>query len=438
MHVRKLLFQMTSTEKIGYLGVFTFLFFAWFGNAVGTIGLSLSIIAFVTMKGNGQSVLFQDPLVILFFVFFLYVIGRTVWAIIEFPHLLEMNIHQARVWLSPFMFIPMAWWLSRYSHGVYFALLIVLVGILLSILRLTDWPSCHVFVGNIRCGFGFQIVFSALILGASIYGLLIFAPRLIGKYSLSWLWFLRMSLWLILVTMNAYFLILTQTRTMWGILAVLLPGGLCARYWHEIKDIVRGKNSTGFFLGLIVLLLLAILAWNNRPVLSLRIERTMKDCQALKTFNLNPENIQNNALGLRFAMMRQGYNKWLERPFWGWGTAGINYPCFFSNINKKTGYMTHLHNTYLEILARFGLVGGIILLLMVVYLFYGLHVSYKDRVIERDFYCFALGILMMLAIWSFFDYQMSLLDFRTYICVLFSLLYSPVIRWRYISKQEDW
>lgn len=420
-------------EKLGLVGLFCFLFFAWLGTALAYTGLFLMLVTFIMGIPKNWQQLKHDPVIRLFMVFVVYLLFRTAWSVYEFPELTELHIHDGLEWLYLWLFIPVAWWLKQARQKIYLALLVFLLGFLLSVVWLNDWQACDVFVGSKRCGFGFQLILAALFLGTSLLGLLMYAPRLLGHKRFCWTWFLRLLTWLVIVLVVTYFLILTQTRTVWLGLALILPLLLLLRYRVALTDMLKGKRKTELVLGVLIIAIVSGVLLIKQSTFGDRVEQIKDDGLAIITLQFDKVDTSRGSLGLRLSMYQKGYDMWLQRPLFGWGVAGVNNEYFYTHVDHDLASMSHLHNTYSETLVRFGLVGGGILLALVGYVLVALKKSYRCHKIEKDHYYFLMASMALLAIWCFGDYQLFSLDWRIFCSAIFGIAYSFLIGQRQSS-----
>ncbi len=419
--------RLLIINKLGVAGLFSFLMFAWLGTAGAYAGLLAMVVAFIAIVPRNWSTLKQDRLFILTLVVATYLFLRTIWSVIEYPALMGAHINAWGEWLFLGLFVPLAWWMRRCKIGYGAMLLVLFIGFLLSVVKLTDWQTCDVAMGGRRCGFGFQPILSALLLGISLLGLLVFAPRFVGGRYFHWFWFLRAMVWAALVITVSYFIVLTQTRTVWLGLLLVIPIVLLWRYKDGFLTVLRNKRKTGFVLIALFVSVVVSVPVMNEAVLQKHVDRAVND--GMNAFEQwNSESVMDGSLGLRASMFKEGYSMWLERPWFGWGVAGINSDAFLDTVNEKSGYMTHLHNTYLEILVRFGVVGGVLLLSIVVCLVYGMYLRYRDGEVSKDIYIFCYGALALLFFWCIADFQLASTDWRFLFVILMGLAYSLAIR----------
>ncbi len=413
-------------NRIGLVGLCLFLVFCWLGTALANLGLGLMLIALLVSLPANWSRIKVEPLLLLFLLFCLYLLLRTLWALWEFPEIASLHIHDSLKWLHLWAFMLVGWWQYQSQQQIYPALAMLLIGFVASVLYLTDWESCRGFLDGVRCGFGFQIIMGGLLVGSALLGLLIFAPKLIGAYRLSIVWFLRLGIWFTLLLASVQVVISTQTRSVWMGLSILLPMLLLARYWQALRGMLKGENRPGLILALVALISSVGILSSNEGVLDDRLLNVKDNVAAMIATQFDRVEAGDYSVAGRLFMTKAGIDKWLERPIFGWGT-GVNAVEFFPDLNEKVGEMTHLHNTYVEMLVRMGLVGAAFYVFAVLYLIRGIFNAYRRGLMEKDVFVFLVGIFGLLMIWCITDYQLQSTDWRFYWLVMFGISLSFAI-----------
>ena len=86
--------------------------------------------------------------------------------------------------------------------------------------------------------------------------------------------------------------------------------------------------------------------------------------------------------------------------------------------------MDQLHNTYLEILVRFGIVGALLLITGALLLIRAVFRAYGAGLMPRDYFLFLLGSFGLVAVWSLFDFRALHTDWRAYWACLAGTAYT--------------
>lgn len=104
-------------------------------------------------------------------------------------------------------------------------------------------------------------------------------------------------------------------------------------------------------------------AYNFSPQFKVRIDQTV-----VSVNKIIDDNNYGSSIGMRFLQVKQGYQLFLERPIWGYGT-GQNIKVMYQDaVDKKLSYARSIKNfftndnLYLDITLQFGLVGLILYL----------------------------------------------------------------------------
>ncbi len=418
---------VTGLKKLSLAGLFLFVFFAWLGTAGSYLGFFLLTVVFVASVPLFWQRFRQDKVLVLSALFIVYLAGRTLWAVYEFPENTPAHINDALEWLYLWLFVPLAWSLKLFQHKYRTALLVLGVGFALAVIRHTNWQACDVLAGVSRCGFGFQSILGALLLACCLLGLLVFAPRLIGEKRSGWLFAVRLMLWLAVVAVVAEFVILTQTRIVWLAFVVVVPPLFLLRYRNEIVALWRNGRVVALIVVVLVVALLFGVVKSNEAIFDERVAQFKDDTFALMMLQFDEIEADNPSFAIRVAMNQQGFLRWLERPWIGWGSGGIPRDQFFSAETDLTRHTPHFHNTYLEFMLRFGLVGGVIFLLLVWQLFSGLRTARRQHKVDKDIYFFLIGMSLLFAVWCLADFQLSSTNWRFFFCVVFGFVYAIII-----------
>jgi len=161
-------------------------------------------------------------------------------------------------------------------------------------------------------------------------------------------------LFFITVTLNLF---LNVGRTGYIVFLVTLVLALTRIYKFKAKAILIILISTIFSI---------ILVYSISSNFRTRVHQGTVDIQKLIT-----KDDYNTSIGSRFALWIAAENIWIKNPLFGVGVAEhINKKNEFARENKKFAFLSkikHFHNSFLEILTQFGLV-GLCLFLYILYL----------------------------------------------------------------------
>lgn len=129
------------------------------------------------------------------------------------------------------------------------------------------------------------------------------------------------------------------------------------------------------------------------------------------------EQMPNDSVGLRLQVWRLAAAAWRQRPWFGHG-AGASEALLADAGDPALGDLAHLHNTYMEIALRFGLVGLLLTGGVVAALAAGVARRAGNDPERHDLTRFLAGVLVLTAVWSVSDFRLLRLDFRLYAVLL--------------------
>jgi O-antigen ligase len=197
-----------------------------------------------------------------------------------------------------------------------------------------------------------------------------------------------------------------------------------ARYWRA--DGHKGR-SWGLRLGVVGFL---IFGWGTLVVgnLTTVINRLMQEREMfVAAWRGDLDAVPTVGFGVRVHTFRFGVTKWLERPLFGWGPGSTEYLISHSGLpqlrhselvdrewQERLDWLDHLHNTYLEILVRFGLVGAFLMFGALGLLAKGLWLARREGRVPVDYAWFLTGALGLIALWSLSDFRLLHPDWRSY------------------------
>ncbi len=84
----------------------------------------------------------------------------------------------------------------------------------------------------------------------------------------------------------------------------------------------------------------------------------------------------------------------------------------------------HLHNSYLEVLVRFGVVGAMFFGLAALWVFRAMQQGYRSGALPRDLYLFLIGTFLVTGLWALIEFRMMHMDFRLFAILFGGLAYS--------------
>ena len=269
-------------------------------------------------------------------------------------------------WLAMCAFPVMAWPLRGDLRRVYAMLGLAAAGLWLGMLRTADWHDLLAFRTGYQTGFLMAAGPSGLISATVLLGLLLFSERLLGSPASTRGCLAR---WLGLMAaayLSAYILVASQTRSAWLVFALLLP--FLLGFQHTRLRSARRSFPGWWPYAFTGGLLAAGVVLNSESILS-RIapdREVAADILSGDSARSSDAEEPASSFGPRYHALAFGAEKWLERPFLGWGTGSVTpliqnsrRPELF--LQQRGYWLPSLHNTVLEVLVCFGLLGAVLL-----------------------------------------------------------------------------
>lgn len=124
-----------------------------------------------------------------------------------------------------------------------------------------------------------------------------------------------------------------------------------------------------------------------------------------------------DSVGLRLRLSGLALEHWLEHPWFGRGPDAGRQVVARAD-DPELAAMAHLHNTYLELLVRFGLVGLAGFGAVLVGLGAGLRRATQAGALPPQLAVFLAGALSITLVWSAFDFRLLTQDFRFHTVLL--------------------
>jgi len=319
-------------------------------------------------------------------------------------------------WAQIVAFVPVAYALKGDERLVVRLLLLSLTGLLLGMAWRTDWSLLFddpQGFADARPGFGFPTLAYALFAGSALIGLFALRRRWWHAASGFRRWWMLL-VWLLAVAILAEGFLLSKARGSW--LALVLVAVLAAVAWWRQQ---RRHDRPVFRAGIIAMLapLLLLLGLNAGEIRERLSEEQQVVGELLRGDLVTDET---TSLTLRWHAMLFGWERWLERPWLGWG-PGTSRPLMMQSGGPHLRYpepdggvLKHLHNSYLELLVQLGLVGLLLWLMVAIQIIWAPYAATRRGELDADLGWFLVLALLYLAFWSHFNFRMVNQDFRGY------------------------
>ncbi len=345
-----------TLESVGLFGLLLCLLGLLEGKSLASVGMALLLIATL---GGGRTlwpIIKNDPLSKLIGLTILYFTIRTVFAVFEFPEIAKREIAEGTKMLRISLIPLFAYWIGGELKAVLHSYALVLAGMLLTLLFRFDWLHLSALLsGDHPVSLNVHHSNVGLVFSTAFIGLVIFSKIFLkstGRVSRG----MRIGLFLSLAALLLQVTLIAQARMIWvGIFLWVL----CVLFYLALKSVQSPiKNNLvrqGILFGSLILVVFG-LVFSQFKIISVRFSQ--EQVVIKKVFSGDLTDIPVTSFGTRLYYLQVGLDAVKERFFFGWGPGTIPYLLQKSNIPErlKTEHV-HLHNTYLELFVRMGLVG---------------------------------------------------------------------------------
>jgi O-antigen ligase len=412
----------TFANYIGQGAVLALGLCAWLSTAGVNVAFAALLLAFL-LDPKAVQACARDPLFALAAAFAVYALLGAWAGAAEFPDNRAHQFRDMQNWIKPLAFWPVAWFARGDPARIHRLLLLAVCSLLLGMLSHCDPAELLHFRLPARTGFQLKIIFGGLVSGSALLGLLAFAPRIwrAGPWRL-----LRIALWWVALYLSGYMLLAGYSRGAWLAFAIALIFTASLGFFALQAEWRKPAAAFGALLAAVMLVFVSL----NLDRIGARFAEERETFEAILRGDF--EHLPRTSVGFRLDVQLFGLQRWLERPWLGWGPGATEYLIAHSDNPRllhpsKDGaldWMDHVHNSYLEVLLRFGLVGAGLLGAAGVFLIGGLIQAYRAGRVPLDCFLFSLGCLLMTAVWSFFDFRLLHGDWRAYWLILAGVAHS--------------
>ncbi|MBY5925418.1 MULTISPECIES: O-antigen ligase family protein [unclassified Halomonas] len=302
-----------------------------------------------------------------------------------------------------FLFVGVAFWLAGSYFNVKLALSLALLGFL---------ATCFFFDGSLeQWGRGLKgqridldirnAQHTAMFFGVALIGLLSFVRRCFSGGRLAWL---TGTVWVFAFATCLLGVVVTQTRAVWLAMVVVA----CLAFSILVVAALRGRFSRSarrqVVIAIVSVAALAVIAgisFNDTLKARLVAENTVM-AHAIQG---NWKEVPYTSIGIRLHTWRAGLEWFSERPILGWGGDGrglvIDHTEWLPAAIKQ--HYGHLHNTMLDFLVSYGLLGLSVISVLVVWTGLGSYKSWKAGVMPTEVFVFGCAFFVYYFIVSLFE-----------------------------------
>lgn len=134
-------------------------------------------------------------------------------------------------------------------------------------------------------------------------------------------------------------------------------------------------------------------------------------------------------------MLKFGFSKLMESPFTGYGPY-VKYLIDESNLQIKFG---HLHNVYLEILLRFGLIGFIMLMSVVFLMFASIVMKYREEKSDDNhiMLMFVVSASICIGVWGMIDYRLTSWENTAFFWLFLGYQFSQTLQYQRLKQSRN-
>lgn len=304
-----------------------------------------------------------------------------------------------------FLFVGVAFWLGGVRRNVEILLTLVMLGFL---------ATCFFFEGSLgewlrgvqgdRIDLGIRNAqHTSMFFGVAVIGLLCFSQRCFSAGKFGWL---SGPIWSSIFCICLLGVLFTQTRAVWlALLATSLLGTIAF-----IIVVFKGKASRSLKRQGIVAITCVVC---SAGIVGIVFKDTLNNRLAAENAVMANalqgkwEQVPYSSIGNRLHTWRAGLEWFAERPIVGWGGEGrglvIDHTDWLpQSVKDQYG---HLHNTLLDFVVSYGILGLSVILVLVVWTGMGSWKSWRAGVMPTEVFAFG---------WAFFVYYFIVSLFESY------------------------
>ncbi|MDI5891859.1 O-antigen ligase family protein [Halomonas rhizosphaerae] len=298
-----------------------------------------------------------------------------------------------------FLFIGLAWWLGGSTRATLLAWCLGLAGLIVIVSwhegSLQQWQRG---LQGMRVDFDIRNAqHPAMFFGTGLLGLVCFAGRCWrGQGALVWM---RRLLWSLALAVFGVGIVVTQTRAVWLAMLVVLPLLPVLAWWGAGRRLPR---QAWLGLAAAALVIVAGALTFHEPVIKRLAAENRIIAQAMEG---DWKSIPYSSVGNRLLTWRASLDWIAERPLVGWGEEGrslvIEHTDWLPDATRDR--YGHLHNTFLELLVSYGVLGLAVVLALIAWIGLGTWQAWRAGIMPGDMALFGAGFFVFYAIVSQFE-----------------------------------
>lgn len=331
-------------DMAGVAGLFVFAFGMLFKKDVANAGILLMVLAFgLSLKHLDKEVL-RDRLLLLSMGFFLFLVLRTFFAVLEFPEHKALLVAGALRLFGAGFFLAyvVAFWMHRARDHWDLILIVIMLGFLVQVLRQIDWSNLSevmrlYWAGDQRPTFGFATNRFGLFCALLFLACVLLHQQVWGPATAGFAYSARIAFWGIMCCFTVWGVIFSQSRSAWFASILVIPLAVLLKFYRANKLNWKTIALSGVF----IMMVLVTVTYSNLAEKRLAL--------------LDYE----GGVSIRLRLYQIGWEKWKESPFVGHGpgTSRILIQAAGEKLGPEKG-VDHFHNVLIDIFAQVGIIGG--------------------------------------------------------------------------------
>lgn len=397
-----------NANKWTFLFVAVFAFFSMFISSVAQIAL-FSILIYSIFSGYYRKI--DRNIMILFALSLSFLLLNVYIGIEGFPETRKLQWKEFTRIILFWAVFPLSFFISKKIAKINLILILSLCGFVLGIITCGDFVE--IIVSMKRTGFHLRPVSFSLYAGMFLLGIFVFFEDFISEILKKPIWqrsflFFVFSFVLLVITFSFF---VSQSRSGFIALAVSLGAAVVLKLIYKKRIFpVQGKK---LLVGVTCLLFLAVFIYTYQAFSS-RFSGEWNTFSDQLT-STGSQFVPNTSIGYRTKIYEYGLKILWEKPFLGWGGGSTQQVMARSGdevLRMETGnWYDHFHNFLIESMVRYGFIGCLLIAGYLALVFSGYKKILKRPTIGNHVIFFVTGLLMI-AIWSMFDYRHNHYDWR--------------------------